>query len=279
MGVPFVKMSGAGNTFVVIDNRDGVVADALKTAGISLERFVVRACSPVHGAATDGLILLEPSTKHDFTWRFFNADASAAGMCGNGARCAAWYAHEVGIAGQNMCFETGAGVVSAAIDEQQVVITLTPPSAISAPIKLTAMGQQWTGYAVNTGVPHVVIEVPSLSEIDVPALGSEIRHDKQFEPDGTNVNFVGHSVDGHLKVRTFERGVEGETLACGTGVTAAALVRAHLGDVQSPVRVQPLSGEFLTIRFEREGDRFTNVQVAGPAKVLLSGTLEMAALG
>lgn len=277
-GIPFAKMSGAGNTFVLIDNRAGVVEAALEAADLTLDRFVIRVCSPVHGVGADGLILIEPSAAHDFAWRFFNADGSRAAMCGNGARCAARFARRIGAARDTATFETGAGVVRAEALDGAVRVTLTPPGPLRADLKFELGGRRYTGHFIDTGVPHVVIPVPSVADVDVEAVGPLVRHDARFAPAGTNVNFVAVGPDGALRVRTFERGVERETLACGTGVSAAALVMARLGRAASPVTVVPLSGEALTVRFERADGGFRAVTIDGPARLLFTGEIDSEAL-
>lgn len=271
MNVSFAKMSGAGNTFVLIDNRDGVVEKAIADAGTTLDAFVIRACSPVHGAATDGLILIERADGHDFAWRFFNRDGSHANMCGNGARCAARFARLEGITEDRAAFVTGAGVVHSQVVGERVRVSLTPPGPVTTGIQLTLGRRKVLAHQVDTGVPHLVIPVDDLNAVDVQALGAEARFHKRFQPGGTNVNFVSEMGDGTLRVRTYERGVEGETLACGTGVTAAALVYAHLGHVDSPVPVVPLSGERLAVYFTRRDGGFADVVIEGPAKLLFRG--------
>lgn len=276
--IPFAKMSGAGNTFVLIDNRAGVVEAALKASGLTLDGFVIRVCSPLQGVGADGLILIEPSAAHDFAWRFFNADGSRADMCGNGARCAARFARRVGAAPDSAEFETGAGVVHAEVAGNTVRVTLTPPGPVGPELAFTLGGRRHAGRFIDTGVPHVVIPVPSVADVDVEAVGPEVRHDPRFAPAGTNVDFVAPEADGSLRVRTYERGVERETLACGTGVSAAALVMAHLGKTEPPVTVVPLSGEALTVRFSRDGEGFREVTIDGPARVLLTGAIDYEAL-
>jgi diaminopimelate epimerase len=277
-GIPFAKMSGAGNTFVLIDNRAGAVEEALEGAGLTLDGFVIRVCSPFHGVGADGLILIEPSAAHDFAWRFFNADGSRADMCGNGARCAARFARRVGAAPDTAEFETGAGVVHAEVSGDTVRVTLTPPGPVTPDLAFDLGGKRLAGHFIDTGVPHVVIPVPSVADVDVEVLGPEVRHDPRFAPAGTNVDFVAPEPDGRLRVRTYERGVERETLACGTGVSAAALVMARLGNAESPVTVTPLSGEALTVHFGRDGDGFRDVTIDGPARVLLTGEIDYEAL-
>lgn len=278
MGLPFFKMSGAGNTFVLIDNRDGVVNRLVAEADLSMDGFVIRMCSPVHGVGADGLILIEPSDRCDFSWHFYNRDGSNANMCGNGARCAARFARLQGIVQDEADFETGAGVVHAELLERDVRVTLTPPGTITPDVELELAGTPYTGHFIDTGVPHLVIPVPSVSGVDVELLGAQARYDPRFQPAGTNVNFVAETPDGELKVRTYERGVEGETLACGTGITAAALVLAYMGRVTSPVTVIPISGEPLRVHFTREGDAFRAVTIDGPARVLFRGEIDGEAL-
>ncbi len=277
MGIPFSKMTGSGNTFVLIDNRKGVVESALKQTDLSLDRFVIRTCSPIYGVGADGLILIEDSKDHNFSWRFFNANGSNANMCGNGARCAASFARHIGITGDSADFETGAGVIHAECHGNDVRVNLTPPGTVTPDIELELGGQPYLGHFIDTGVPHLVIPVESVGQIDVELLGAEARHDERFAPEGTNVNFVSHTPDGAIRVRTFERGVEAETMACGTGVTAAALVLAHRGEAKSPVSVIPISGEALTVHFTKEGDTFRAVTIDGPARVLFTGEIPLSA--
>ena len=279
MIIPFAKMSGAGNTFVLIDNRQQLVEQALADAELSLDRFVLHFCSPVYGAATDGLILVEHAAEHDFAWRFFNADGSHANMCGNGARCAARFAEMVGAGGAEQAFETGAGIIHATVAGDRVRVDLTAPGPVTLGIELKLDGQRLTCHQVDTGVPHLVLPVPSVRGVDIDRLGRAARFDKRFAPEGTNVNFASLDDDGTLRVRTYERGVEGETLACGTGVTAAAIVFSELNLTASPVTVMPLSGEALTVRFDgAEGD-YRNASITGPARVLFRGQMETEALG
>jgi diaminopimelate epimerase len=279
--IPFTKMSGAGNTFVLIDDRQGIVETALKGAGLTPEGFAQGICSADRGAGADGLILIEPSRAHDFAWRFFNADGSRADMCGNGARCAARFAQEIGAAKGSSAFETGAGVVRAERAGDAIRVTLTPPGPVGPELSFALGAKAYAGRFIDTGVPHVVFRAASVADLDLPdfaTLGPAVRYDPRFAPAGTNVDFVATGADGTLQVRTWERGVERETLACGTGIAAAALVTAALEGRESPVTVVPRSGEPLTVGFVRRGGGFRDVTLEGPARVLFTGELDPEAL-
>jgi diaminopimelate epimerase len=265
--IPFYKMSGSGNDFILIDNRLQVVDDS------QLSRFIVNVCRRKLSAGADGLILIETSTKADFKWRFYNSDASRAEMCGNGARCAARYAFVNGIAGPELAFETDVGIVSASIIADRVKVAMTDPSEVTSSfvLDLVAGSRQMT--AVNTGVPHVVLEVPDLETTDVCGIGREIRRHQTFAPAGTNVNFIAPLADDVIAVRTYERGVEDETLACGTGSIASALVTAARHGSGSPIHVKTRGGTLLTIHFKRRDGRFRDVYLEGDARIIYSGEM------
>lgn len=265
--VPFYKMSGSGNDFIVIDNRMSVMDEAL------LERFIVNVCRRRLSAGADGVILIENSDAADFKWRFYNADASRAEMCGNGARCAARYAFVNGIAGPRMAFETDVGIVSAEIMNGRVKVKMTAPSGVDLARSLTLESGPITAAFVNTGVPHVVVEARDIEQIEVVARGREIRHHAALAPAGANVNFITPLADGTIAIRTYERGVEDETLACGTGSIASALVTALRGGQESPIDVKTRSGSMLTVHFRREGDRFKDVYLEGDARIVYSGEM------
>jgi diaminopimelate epimerase len=221
----------------------------------------------------DGLFLIERSDRVDFRWRFFNADGSDAAMCGNGARCAARFAYLMGIAGEQMSFETGAGIIDAEVRGDIVKVRLTEPYALVMDDEIQIENTTLFVHSINTGVPHVVHFVRDPDDFDVFHTGREIRRHEHYQPAGTNANFVA-VLDNHtLRVRTYERGVEDETLACGTGSVAAALIAARKGLVESPVDVRVQSGETLRIHFERTEEGFTKVYLEGKAKVVYQGTL------
>ncbi len=266
--IPFSKLSGCGNDFIIIDNRNGLLGDAGAGA------FAVRVCSRRMSVGADGLILIEPSSNGaDFRWRFFNADGSPAEMCGNGARCAARFAHAAGIAGDEMAFDTGAGLIRARIMGDRVKVRITEPSDLRTGMSLPLSGGTLTVHGIDTGVPHAVVSTPDVEEIDVVSLGREIRHHPAFSPAGANVNFVSRLADGTLVNRTYERGVEDETLACGTGSVAAALILSLENGCRSPVRVRTRSGGWLTVHYQRADGRFTDVFLEGDARIVCKGEL------
>jgi len=269
--IPFFKMNGCGNDFILIDNRK-----------VRLEfdpaAFCKGVCRRKRSVGADGLILIESSDAFDFQWQFYNADGSRAEMCGNGARCAARFAHHIGIAGEKMVFRTDAGPIEAQIHGDQVKIKMTPPSACQSEVAIDLSGGRRTVSSINTGVPHVVLETDRLAEEEIVPLGREIRRHARFAPAGTNVNFVQPDDDNRLQVRTYERGVEDETLACGTGCVAAALVTALQRRWSAPIPVVTRSGGILTIYFQKEGDRFRDVYLEGDARIVYTGEIQPDAL-
>jgi diaminopimelate epimerase len=262
----FYKMTGGGNDFILIDNREGRIdVDALRLS-------IPRICRHKLSVGADGLIVLEHSAKAHFRWRFFNADGSEAEMCGNGGRCAARLAHFLGMAPSDLIFETVAGLIKAQVRGKVVKLTLPPPSDIRLGISLPIGEEEVSVDFINTGVPHAVIFAPDLQEVDVVGLGRQIRHHEAFQPAGTNVDFV--TVDnGTVAIRTYERGVEDETLACGTGAVAAAIIAGLRGLAISPTTVIPRSGEALTIYYEGEG-KIREVSLEGEVRMIYHGWLD-----
>lgn len=265
--IAFYKMSGSGNDFIIIDNRGAVVPED------RLHQLVVGACRRKLSVGADGLILIEPSQRVDFRWRFFNADGSLPEMCGNGARCAARFAFMNGIAGRRMAFETRAGVIDARVADDGVKVRMTDPRELKTGCGLKLDGTRLIVGSVNTGVPHVVALVEDIAAVDVVATGRRIRHHPDFSPDGTNVNFVSIANRGYVSIRTYERGVEDETLACGTGSVAAALILSHDRGLESPVILSTRGGMKLSVHFKRQGDRFREVFLEGDARVIYRGEL------
>ena len=263
----FFKMSGSGNDFIIIDNRQAVVDDE------GLPKFIANVCRRKMSVGADGLILIENSQEVDFKWRFYNSDGSRAEMCGNGARCAARFAYLNGIAGSRLSFETDAGIVSAEVIDERAKVKMPDPGEMNTGFSVDLKKGPLSVSSINTGVPHVVIEVDRLEEADVVRQGREIRHHPQFAPAGTNVNFVSRGETGCIALRTYERGVEDETLACGTGSIAAALVAAEKTGWPSPVRVNTRSGIELKIFFTREPDGYKNVHLEGDARVIYQGQM------
>lgn len=273
--IAFEKMSGTGNDFVIIDNR---------TAGIPLGEqadFARKICRRMFSVGADGLILIEESSIADFAWNFYNADGSVAEMCGNGSRCAARFAYRHRIAGRKMTIATLAGIVEAEIspEEEDVVrVKMTQPFDFRLDISLQIGDEERPVAHVNTGVPHAVIFVQE-DDVPVKTWGRKVRFHQIFEPKGTNANFVKLLPDGRLKVRTYERGVEAETMACGTGAVAAALFASMLKGMDSPVEVVTSGGDVLTIFFDlHDGPVAENIFLQGPTRLICTGNLTAEAL-
>ena len=265
--IEFYKMSGSGNDFILIDNRDGSLAVG------DIVAFVKSVCERKVSVGADGLIVIESSDKVDFRWRYFNADGSEVEMCGNGGRCAARFALLRGIAGEKMSFETVAGIIDAEVRGDVVKLRLPDPRNLVTEDRIRIENKDLFVSSINTGVPHVVYFVRDPDQFDVFNTGRAIRRHEHYQPAGTNANFAA-VVDGHtLRVRTYERGVEDETLACGTGSVASALIAARKGFVESPVDVRVQSGETLRIHFEQTEGGFTKVYLEGKTKVVYQGKL------
>lgn len=269
MVVEFTKMNGAGNDFVLIDNR---------TQSLRLTRPQIAAlCDRHRGIGADGLILLKPPAagKADWAWDFYNSDGSTGEMCGNGARCFARFVQARTGRKTDFTFETDAGIIKARFEGERVRVSLTVPVDLSLNERLPLKNGKQTIHALNTGVPHAVLFVADADQAMVNELGPEIRRHPRFAPKGTNVNFVQVLGKGHIRVRTFERGVEGETLACGTGVTASALISARVHQFKSPVAVQVQGGDELEVSFQETGDGFSNVELCGPAQFVFEGRITL----
>lgn len=266
--VPFVKMSGTGNDFLIIDHRRRYIPIEQQP------EFTRKVCRRMFSAGADGVILVENSEKADFRWQFYNSDGSVAEMCGNGARCAARYAFRNGIAGRRMRFETLAGIIEAEIcAEEEVRLRMTDPFDLEVDFKLMVGGRETNASYINTGVPHTVILLDE-DTAPVKEWGREIRFHQKFAPAGSNVNFVTRIGDNEILTRTYERGVEDETRACGTGAVAAAIIAAIKKQCHSPVVVQTSGGERLIIEFDVTGDsRIENVYLTGPARLVYKGEL------
>ncbi|MBW1866308.1 MAG: diaminopimelate epimerase, partial [Deltaproteobacteria bacterium] len=260
--LPFFKMCGSGNDFIIVDNRNHVVEEQ------ALPEFISAVCRRKMSVGADGFILIEDSDTVDFKWRFFNSDGSIGEMCGNGARCAARFAHETGIAGESMEFETLAGVISAVVIKDRVKIKMTDPSGALLEQSLEIDGGPVAFSSINTGVPHVVIAVEDVDRADVVRLGRTIRRHPAFEPEGTNVNFISPRKSGTYAIRTYERGVEDETLACGTGSVAGALIMAIKSRAASPVNIITRSNCCLTVYFKEKNGDFLDVFLEGDARII-----------
>ena len=271
MTIQFTKMTGAGNDFVVIDNRSGRI-----TKGSALARKV---CDRRWGIGADGLLLLEKSRRGAYRMMYYNADGSYGGMCGNGGRCIALYAVKKRIAPMNHSFEALNHIYQVSVaSPEKVSLVMKDPFDLRVNFVLPLHGKRIKASYVNTGSPHVVIPVRALrargskiESIDVAGLGREIRYHKAFKPLGTNVNFVEVVSGKRLKIRTYERGVESETLACGTGSLASAIIASSLFKMKPPITILPKSRSPLIVDFDWEGDLPQNVTLQGPARIVFEG--------
>lgn len=269
MQFSFTKMNGAGNDFVLLDNRDGSLA--LEAAQIA------RVCDRHRGVGADGLLAVEPAANGaDFRMRYYNADGGEAEMCGNGARCFARFAQRLlPEPRKTVSFETPAGVIRAECLGERVRLTMSDPHSHRPPQSLDVNSRPLEVHFLNTGVPHVVVFVEDLESANVLGDGRAIRLHAAFAPKGTNANFAQPLERSLIALRTYERGVEGETLACGTGVCAAALLHHLRSGDPSPVRVRVRGGETLDVGFERAGTTFQNVTLTGPADFVFDGQISL----
>lgn len=264
----FTKMNGAGNDFVLIDNRAGDVR-------LTPEE-ITRICNRHRGIGADGILLLEKSRNGaDFRMRYYNADGGEAEMCGNGARCFARFAHKVAGAGEKISFETPAGVIGAKLHGELVTLTMSEPSDLQRNVPLTINGEEAVVHCINTGVPHVVVPVARVDMVHVNTQGAAIRRHKMFSPKGTNVNFLEKRGPKRIAIRTYERGVEDETLACGTGVVASALIFAATENVSGPIGVLVRGGNELEVGFTKTDAQFKDVTLTGPADFVFEGTIDV----
>ena len=262
-------MNGAGNDFILIDNRDREIQ--LRASQIE------QLCHRQRGIGADGLLLLEPSANGaaDWSWQFYNADGGTAEMCGNGARCFAAFIRKKTDTPARLTFETQAGIIEAECKGSEITVTLTAPEGLAIGQEIDLGGKPVTSHSLNTGVPHAVVFVDDADRTMVHEEGQAIRRHPHFAPSGTNVNFVQVLEPNLIRVRTYERGVEGETLACGTGVSAAAIITSHLRQTPPPISVQVQGGEILRVDFQASESGFQNVKLTGPAEFVFEGTIEI----
>ena len=260
-------MSGCGNDFIIIDNRDGSLPFE------DLSQFARKICRRKLSLGANGLIIVESSQVADFKWRFFNDDGSMAEMCGNGARCVSRFAYLNGITNTELTFETDAGIIAATVLEERVKVRMTDPIELSLDRRLALDRCEIQFGSVNTGVPHAVVAVADIDAIDVVDLGSQIRWHSTFGSSGTNVNFMSTLDRATYAIRTYERGVEDETLACGTGCAAAALIIAAQKNVIAPIELLTRSGGRLKVYFTRTQSGFENLYLEGDARMVGSGYL------
>jgi diaminopimelate epimerase len=268
--VRFWKLEGAGNDFLGLDGRAG---------GFKLKRQqIADLCDRRRGVGADGVLVVEkPKVRGaDFRMRYYNSDGGEAEMCGNGARCFALLARAVsGRKGNVLRIQTQAGLVTLHIRGQEVQVSMTEPTKLRLGRKLVVAGRKLAVDFLNTGVPHAVLFVRSVRSIDVAKQGRAIRYHSAFAPSGTNVNFVEIGRGNRIHVRTYERGVEGETLACGTGVVAASILSNLRRGLRPPIQVATRGGDNVRVGFSMENGHARKVTLQGPARIVYRGVLHV----
>ena len=268
-------MSGAGNDFVVVDNRSGIIKDP--------NNFSIKVCERRFGIGADGVLLLENSKNADFAMKYYNADGSNAGMCGNGGRCLSKFAYDNGAVKTEVFTFEGFGHIYTAkrINPDEYQLKMKNPLNIKNDQKIEISNGSLLANYINTGTDHCVLFIednPSLKQLTsqvVQEVGREIRYHDAYKPIGTNVNFVERSGANHIKIRTYERGVEAETLACGTGSVASAILGSERYRITSPIFVEVLSRETLEVMFTRNGSEIVDVFLKGSAVKTFSGEIDV----
>lgn len=270
MGLKFARMHGCGNDFVVIDDRAG-------SWHARREDLAREICDRRRGLGGDGLILVQPGRDGaDFRMTYVNRTGMDGEMCGNGARCTVLRAAQLGLIRTGGTMATDAGPIRAAIDGTIVSLQMTPPVDERPPLRLEVAGQPFECFIIDTGVPHIVIfleDEAALEGLDVDGIGRILRHHPAFAPRGVNVNFAVRRADGSFRMRTYERGVEMETLACGTGAVAVGLMASRKFGSVAPVLIHPTGGGLLRIGFRVSADGFADVTLAGPAELIAEGEI------
>lgn len=263
----FAKYVGSGNDFILFDNRAGNFP--------IFQSVIRRLCQRQWGIGADGVLLLENSTQADFRMRIFNSDGSEAEMCGNGLSCFAKWLASMGIQGQPYRIEVMQSLLVAVQVGNAICIEMGSPRNVQWNIPLRFDNHFLRVHYLNTGVPHVVLFVEDIEKVNFKKLGSYIRNYSLWMPQGTNVTVAQQTENQRIKIRTYERGVEGETLACGTGATAAALTAARHYCCPSPVLIETRSGETLSIGFTLEDLKFSNVTLTGSAECIFQGEIDL----
>jgi len=269
-------MTGAGNDFVVVDNRSGAVADP--------SEFARKVCDRRFGIGADGILLLENADHADFTMKYFNADGSNAGMCGNGGRCLAKFAFDIGaVKSERFRFEAFGHIYEAQrLDADKYTLHMKDATSIRISESVSLVdGSVIVAHYINTGTDHGVVFMAEnsglgpIKSVDIVRIGREMRHHPVYQPLGANINFVEVLSDGEISIRTYERGVEDETLACGTGSVASGILSSIRYSVNSPVTVNVRSGLQLTVSFERTESGYRNIHLAGPAATVFHGEINL----
>ncbi|MBS3945579.1 MAG: diaminopimelate epimerase [Melioribacter sp.] len=277
----FTKMSGAGNDFIIFDKKSNPELNLNP-------QIITNICHRRFGIGADGVILIDDSNDYDFEMTYYNADGSTGSLCANGARCSLLYAKKTNRIGSNLARFKSNGIEYSGeiIDEEIVRFYLNSPEGLKTRFKIKAADQLITASFINTGSPHIVIKIAdvlrdpknpcsntfSMDDFPVFELGKEIRYSKDFLPSGTNVNFIEIS-DDVIKIRSYERGVENETLACGTGSVAAAIISYINDKIQPPVKLIPKSGDLLVVDFKFDNNQIMDLSLTGPVKIIFNGDI------
>lgn len=266
--IPFSKYSGCGNDFILINNRGGSLCLNEKT--------IENLCDRRHGIGADGIILLESGRDgSDFGMRIFNRDGSEAEMCGNGLRCLGQFIYELGFNKKHYRIKTKERHLSIDFTDGLIKADMGDAVDLNMDLEIEIEKNLLTCCSLNTGVPHAVVFVEDIKKVPVSTFGREIRHHAHFSPAGTNANFVQKTADNQIAIRTFERGVEDETLACGTGAAACAIAASLKWKMKTPIEVLFFSGEKIKIAFTHEGKAFTQITQTGPALKTFHGVFDM----
>ena len=264
-------MAGAGNDFIVIDGRNAGFKSIARS-------FLRKVCTRSLSVGADGVIVILPSRAADFKVRFYNPDGSISRFCGNGSRCASMYAHLNGLAKKKLSFEGDDGIHHAIVSGKNVSVSIADIKRLKAPITVTAAKRIWRGGLIDVGVPHFVTEVANIEDLDVEILGRKLRHHKRFFPAGANVDFIRCEKNGSVTIRTYERGVERETLSCGSGCVAASVYVALMKNYRSPIIFHTRSSVHLKVSFEEYEGRVQGFFLEGDARIIFKGDLHGDAL-
>ena len=266
----FSKFSASANDFVVIDNRTGIYSEAASA-------LAQRICARRYSVGADGMILIENSNKASVRVRFFNPDGGEFSTCGNGGRCAARFAHLSVITGRKMTMETNAGVIDAEVIGNSVKLKFVGPSRIQLSVPMTMNGKTLRGHSVKLGDPHYVLFARDIRKHNIVPFARKVRYNEAFAPDGTNVHFIEPMTRQYVKIRSYERGVENETLACGSGCVSSAISLVSTGQADTPITFEPQSGIALQVHFTKGGN-FDDIYLEGDARLVYRGELTREAL-
>ena len=274
--ISFIKMSGAGNDFIIIDKTQN-------PAFVLKNNFISRLCHRRNGIGADGIITIGDRDGYDFGMEYYNADGSTGTLCGNGARCAIKYAQiSKRTNGDKVNFVSNESEYSGELlKDGQIKFNLKPPKQIEENRTVNFDRRKIPASFIHTGSPHIVIEISNLPDnemrmnldkVDVVTIGRKIRNDPEFAPEGTNVNFI-KLIENHIHIRTYERGVEDETHACGTGSVAAAIIGCKKFDLKPPVSLITRGGDELIVKFDKLESEFENVSLTGPVEEIFKGKI------